>query len=220
MTDLGAAADVFRTWSEFWWLKKTCRLIQHLDEHSFRSCKMKILFVALIIALSVAACSLRAHDTGANNLQSAQDPLNASYVVEGETTRLIDGISETAVAPPSATKVRTTVFGNPVMGDLDGDGNGDAALILVQDPGGSGTFVYAVVALKSDGGYRGTNAVLLGDRIVPMDIKIRNGVVMVRFLDRRPGEPMSAMPSVERLEGLYVQRGMLKMSIPCIARYR
>jgi hypothetical protein len=67
---------------------------------------------------------------------SAADPLHASYMVEGQEVRLVASRGETQSGPGSATKIRTSVFGRPAYGDLDGDGDDDAALVLVQEPGG------------------------------------------------------------------------------------
>ena len=85
----------------------------------------------------------------------AADPLNASYRIEGQEIQLVNGRSEVEAAPGSATKIRTLVFGNPVYGDLDGDGVEDSALLLVHDPGGSGTFYYAAASLRVDGRVQG-----------------------------------------------------------------
>jgi hypothetical protein len=49
-------------------------------------------------------------------------------------------------------------------------------------------------ALNINGKFHGTNAVLLGDRITPLDLQIRNGVLITKYADRRPGEPMTATP--------------------------
>jgi hypothetical protein len=83
-----------------------------------------------------------------------------------------------------------------VHGDLDGDGTDDAALILVHQPGGSGTFYYVAAALAADGIYRGTNAVLLGDRIAPQPLLIRNGVINANYADRGADEAMAVAPSI------------------------
>ena len=56
---------------------------------------------------------------------------------------------EVADAPDSATKIRTLIAGDMVEGDIDGDGDKDAALILVHDPGGSGTFYYVADSAKA-----------------------------------------------------------------------
>ena len=92
---------------------------------------------------------------------------NASFHVEGQLITLADGVSEAPAAPGSAARVVTRYFGNEAAGDLNGDGLADAALVLTQTRGGSGTFYYAVAALATPDGYLGTTAVLLGDRIAP-----------------------------------------------------
>jgi len=140
---------------------------------------------------------------------AAADPLQASYVVEDQEVRLVAGRGEVKSAPGSATKIRTSVFGKPVYGDLDGDGVDDAALLLVQEPGGSGTFYYVAAALNVHGAYRGTNAVLLGDRVAPQNVAIRNGLVVATYADRRPEEPMSAPPSVGKSKYLTLKDGAL-----------
>jgi hypothetical protein len=140
---------------------------------------------------------------------SAKDPLLASYIVEGQEVRLVAGRGELKSAPGSATKIRISVFGRPVYGDLNGDGDHDAALLLVQHPGGSGTFYYVAAALNENGAYRGTNAVLLGDRIAPQNVAIRNGLVVANYADRRPEEPMSAPPSVGKSKYLILKDGTL-----------
>ncbi|MEE4261219.1 MAG: hypothetical protein V2I56_00930, partial [Desulfobacteraceae bacterium] len=98
----------------------------------------------------------------------------------------------------------------PVYGDLNGDGRDDAALFLVYDPGGSGTFYYVATAIARDGIFQGTNAVLLGDRIAPRTINIRNKVIAVYYADRRPDEPMAAAPSIVKTMYLTLKKGRLE----------
>ena len=140
---------------------------------------------------------------------AAADPLHASYIVEGQEVRLVAGRGEAKSAPGPATKIATSVFGKPVYGDLNGDGDDDAALLVVQQPGGTGTFYYVAAALHANGVYRGTNTVLLGDRIAPQNIAIRNGLVIANYADRRPEEPMSTPPSVGKSKYLILKNGTL-----------
>jgi hypothetical protein len=133
------------------------------------------------------------------------DPRNATYGIGREQIRLVDGRFEARYAPGSATQEKTLVFGEPEIGDLDGDGSQDAALILAHDPGGSGTFYYVAAALQRNGTYHGTNAVLLGDRVAPQGIRIRNGVIVVNYADRRAEEPMAASPSIAKSMYLTVE---------------
>ena len=136
-------------------------------------------------------------------------PRNATYEVNGRPVSLKDGVLEVEAAPGSASKVTTRVFGNEATGDVNGDGQPDVALLITQSPGGSGTFFYAVVALKTATGYSGTNAVLLGDRIAPQTTRIVDGLIEVNYADRAPGEPMTARPSVGVTKRLRVTDGRL-----------
>lgn len=137
------------------------------------------------------------------------DPLNATYLIEGTPVGLTDGRSESPAAPGSAMKMMTAVRRQPVYGDLDGNGDEDAALLLVHNPGGSGTFYYAAAAVNVNGRYQGTQAVLLGDRIIPLDIGIRNDAVVINYADRRPEEPMSAASSVNKTTVLILKNDKL-----------
>lgn len=149
----------------------------------------------------------------AENLeQQARDPLNATYRVQKRDVTLDNGRSEMFVSQGSATYTKTTVRGNAVPGDLDRDGDEDAALLLVQEPGGSGTFYYVAAALNENGRYRGTNAVLIGDRIIPGGLTIREGTVKVNYFDRPENAPMSRRPSVAMQSNLVLDRGVLTVA--------
>jgi hypothetical protein len=121
-------------------------------------------------------------------------PLSATYIIEGQEIRLINGRCETESAPGSASKTITSVFGKPVYGNIDGKGDVDAALILTFDPGGSGTFFYVAAALDVNGIYLGTRAILLGDRVAPQKISIRNGVIVANYADRRRASQWRCRP--------------------------
>jgi hypothetical protein len=144
------------------------------------------------------------------------DPLNATYVVEGQPVALINGKAATRAAPGSVTQVTTMTFGEPVIGDLNGDGAPDAAVMLVQNPGGSGTFYYVAAAINTDNGAQGTNAILLGDRVAPQNIEIRNGQILANYADRAPGEPMTAPPSVGVTKYL-IYNGSILVAVPFVA---
>jgi heat shock protein HslJ len=125
------------------------------------------------------------------------DHKNIEYSVGGQTIRLADGLAESPAAPGSAARVVTRYFGNEVTGDLNGDDREDVAFLLTQETGGSGTFFYVVAALDLPGGLVGTEGLLLGDRIAPQTTELRSdGVVVVNYADRAPGESFSSPPSV------------------------
>lgn len=134
---------------------------------------------------------------------------DASYEVAGQVVTLVNGVSEVEAAPGSAATITTRYFGNEASGDLNGDGASDVGFVLTQSTGGSGTFYYAVAALRTNSGFAGTNAVLLGDRVAPQTTEIRDGVLIVNYVDRNPGEPMTAQPSVGVSKYLHVVDGRL-----------
>ncbi len=133
-----------------------------------------------------------------------------TYVINGQPVTLVGGRAETPAAPGSSATVETRYFGNVATGDLNGDGLPDVAFLLTQTTGGSGTFYYVVATLvAADGSYRGTNAVLLGDRIAPQTTEIRNGELIVNYAERAAGESMTARPSLGVSKYLKVVNGQL-----------
>lgn len=76
-----------------------------------------------------------------------------------------------------------------------------AAAILIDNPGGSGTFYYVVGGMLSDGKDVYSTPVFLGDRIKVESIEVTDptedsaATVTVTYLDRPTGAPMSADPN-------------------------
>lgn len=123
---------------------------------------------------------------------------NGTYSLGEETIKLTNGIFSQPIAPSSATKSTVSLFGEPVYGDLDNDGDTDAAIMLTANAGGSGTFFYAVLVINNNGTYTPTDTMLLGDRIAPQNINIMNGRAVYNYAERKAGEPMTTRPSVGR----------------------
>lgn len=141
-------------------------------------------------------------------------PRDAVYRVGKQAVQLIDGYSESEAAPGSTAKIVTLVVKDPVFGDLDGDGQADAALFLSQASGGSGTFLYVAAAVAKNNRWQGTNAVFIGDRVAPQTIRIGDGVIVARYLDRRPEESMAVTPSVEKTLEIEIVNGHLEVRQP------
>lgn len=148
-----------------------------------------------VAIISAALVWLSIMGTGSSS-ESARDYKNATYVFDGKAITLRNGEAEEPSAPGSASVVSTKYFGNEAKGDLNADGIPDIAFIVTQTSGGSGTFYYVVGAVQdSSGGYQGTDAVLLGDRVAPQTTEIRDGKLIVNYADRKRDEPMTAQPS-------------------------
>lgn len=131
-----------------------------------------------------------------NQTNDQIDYKNISYQVDEQVIKLINGKAEIEITPGSASKQIIQYFGNEATGDLNNDGKIDTAFLLTQNNGGSGTFYYIVVALSTNKGYQGTNAIFLGDRIAPQTTKIEDGKIVVNYADRKIDEPMTTKPSI------------------------
>lgn len=181
--------------------------------------KPTLVGIAVIIVLVGAGAFLLLGKTAkAPTIPTSQTPVafdgkNSTFTIDGTAVTLVNGISQAAAAPGSASMVTTRYFGNEATGDLNGDGLADTAFLVSQDTGGSGLFYYVVVALQTSSGYQTTNAFLIGDRIAPQTTEIHadSKELYVNYAERKPGEPMTAQPSVGAT--LYLQvtpEGVLK----------
>lgn len=135
------------------------------------------------------------------------DPANATYLIEGEPIALHGGVAVQMIVPGTPARRITRLQGPAVCGDLTGDGKADAAVIVTVFPGGTGLFNY--VAVVPNGSATATPAVLLGDRIPPPKLTIRDGKLTVRYLERKPDEPMVAEPTVPVVRTFIYKNGLL-----------
>lgn len=124
------------------------------------------------------------------------DPFNLEYKIGDDSFFLIKGVAEKEYLPDSISKNRLSIFGAPTYSDLDNDGDIDAAVLLENDPGGSGTFYYAALAINNNGTFKATETMFLGDRIVPQTVEIHDGRAVYNIMERRSDEPMSTEPSI------------------------
>lgn len=122
---------------------------------------------------------------------------DATYTIDGQSIVLKNGISIIAAAPGSASKIETRYFGNDAQFDFNDDGVMDRVFLITQQSGGSGTFYYAVVLLRTEKGNLGSNAYFLGDRIAPQTTSVeQDGTILVNFADRKSNESFVVKPSV------------------------
>jgi hypothetical protein len=136
--------------------------------------------------------------TGKSAIQKpAIDPKNYTYTIDGQTVTLVNGKATQKATSDSATQIVTWYVGNEAVGDFNGDGVADVAIILAQNTGGSGTFYYAIAILSKNSGYTETNAVFFGDRITSQPTQYTDGEIVVNYLDRKIDDPMVAFPTVE-----------------------
>jgi hypothetical protein len=143
------------------------------------------------------------YSNGADGLD-ARDPepsasvTNLVVTIGDRTFLMTNGVATAEPVAGSDTRETVRIIGEPALGDVNRDGHRDAALLIANDPGGIGTFYYAVLAVNDAGSYHATNALLVGDRAAPLTVDFLDGHFVYNYVDRRPGEPMTAGPSVRK----------------------
>ena len=162
--------------------------------------KINTIFLTILTssAILLSACGPKAASTPQGSASLAQALPNLGYPIEAASSgiaQLTDGLFEEPAAPGSAAVTRIQLGQNQAFGDINADGAEDAALTLVVDSGGSGTFTYLAAVLDQNGTYQALPAVFLGDRITVQSLSIQPGQVVVDLLTRAADEPMSADPT-------------------------
>lgn len=129
------------------------------------------------------------------------DVMNMTYIVDGDVFKLVDGRAEKTVEVELdgyTTTISLMLVGEPLYADIDGDGDTDSAVWLVNNSGGTGRFIYGAFVINNGENFKSPNAMFLGDRILTKNIEWKEGRVVYNFLERGFDEPMSADPTIPR----------------------
>ncbi len=124
---------------------------------------------------------------------------NAEYVSEfpaNKKARLTNGRYEEEIVPGAASKLVIQLYPTTATGDLNGDGVDDAAVILISNSGGSGTFYHLAAVLNQNGVPKHTASVSLGDRTRIKSIDIKSGEIVVGMVTHGPNDPLCC-PTLE-----------------------
>jgi hypothetical protein len=122
------------------------------------------------------------------------DLANRTYSLGPEDKRTVTLVDGTGKDEEGGTFVLLREF---ATGDLDGDHRLEAAAILKESSGGTGSFYYLFVFLNKSGTFAQVEQPeWLGDRSLIKGIRITRGVVGVRFVTHRPQDP-ECCPTLE-----------------------
>ncbi len=122
-------------------------------------------------------------------LQNAE--YESEWTQEG-TAPLADGEYREPAAPGSATETAVMLTDHIAFGELDGQPA--AAVVLVTDPGGSGTFYDLAVVVNQDGQPVHVATQNLGDRVKIFSLSIENEEIVVDMIAHGPDDPMCCPP--------------------------
>lgn len=149
-----------------------------------------VIFVALACLASGAAVGLlatRPSDLTAHSLKHMA--YRSDWPRRGVAT-LVNGEYREKYAPDSSSEL-VVRLGQSALADLNGDTRGDAAVILMIDPGGSGTFYELAAVINDHGTPRHVASVFLGDRIIVKALSVAAGRITVEITVHGPMDPMS-----------------------------
>ncbi len=165
-----------------------------------------VLTVLLLVTLaSVAGCGGEAGPLTEESLRNAK---YQGIGVYPEAVKLTNGKFEGYFIAGGSSR-STVVFVEPcAFWDLDGDGEDDAAVLLVENAGGSGVFVYLAAVLNQGGKPVNVATMLLGDKAQVEELAIEAGQINVKMLTHSPGDPVCC-PSQESLETYTLEGGEL-----------
>jgi hypothetical protein len=97
------------------------------------------------------------------------------------------------------------------LGDVNGDGQADAAVVLVVDPSGSGTFYYLTTLLAQNGPPVQSGFASIGDRQGINNLAIANGRVVLDYVTQGPNDPLCCA-SQHRLRSYVLENGTLLLA--------
>jgi Immunoglobulin-like domain of bacterial spore germination len=121
---------------------------------------------------------------------------NGTYYLPNykRTVKLVNGAyTEGSGANLYSVKMLDTV----AFGDMNDDGVVDAAILLVENGGGSGEFVSVINVLNTNGAPTQAGQALLGDRVQVRQMTITSGVLVLDMLVQGPNDPMCCPSQLE-----------------------
>ena len=139
--------------------------------------------------------------------------LNGSYSVRDgqQTIQLSGGKYE---AGQGADYLLVSVDPPVALGDLNGDGVTDAAVVLTENFGGSGTFLTLVPVLATPEGPKPEKGVSLGDRVQIQSVAYSEGQATVSLMAQGPSDPQCCPSQAQTRVYQYLPgSGMALMSV-------
>lgn len=108
-------------------------------------------------------------------------------LVDGSGYRLKNGMYESGKGLDDYVSLKLAAL---ALGDLNGDGQPEAAVVLVSNFGGSGSFYEITVLINRGQDLEQTNNLELGDRVEIKKLTIAGGKIRLDLLTHGPDDPM------------------------------
>ncbi len=141
------------------------------------------LVTSVVLAIALAGCSAPIRLIELTDDALLKAALSGTYKLGSDIVKLTAGQG---------------VWDKPVLGDVNGDGWKDAALIVTNSLSDTGVSYYLAVYEQSKNSKKPVDmsAVLLGDAVEVRSLAIENGSIMVSYTGRSKGVPMTSEPDI------------------------
>ncbi len=181
----------------------------------------RLLSAIWAIFFSLAGIPAWAGDHGQANTSALRDASEESNLLQewsGDYKPLIpdrtpsakvqlkEGDNPERRAPGSAEEMAVKPAGKRAFGFLNG--RPAAAVVLITDPGGSGTFYALALLFKNADTWVNVDTLFLGDRVRLQGVGIQENEIVVNMIVHGPGEPMCC-PTLQVIKRFTVRENRL-----------
>ena len=138
---------------------------------------------------------------------------NATYVAPntGRTVTLVDGSYESGSDPSAADYLQVTMSDLVAFGDLNYDGQVDAAILLAENTGGTGVFVSLIAVLNDGGAPLQAASVYIDDRPITNLLIIQFEEILLDAILHSTESPMCC-PDRQTQQGYRLYAGQLVLT--------
>ena len=142
------------------------------------------------VFLMLSACSgLQHNEQGTITVEALKNAQYENRWAFAGRVALIDGIYREKFLPGSSTEIVVRLSDQIALGDLNGDRVEDAAVVLISNPGTSGTYYDLAVVVNLKGYGFNVASEALGEGIQVKAVAIASEVIKVEMVVHGPHDP-------------------------------
>lgn len=139
------------------------------------------------------------------------DALNTTYIINGDTVHFVAGDSVQFTDRKQLEMGKFIIISAPVSGDVDGDHDSDAVVILAEETSGEEVIYYVGAAIKNEREFKGTNLVSLDKDLFPQNIHVEpNGLIVVKYIRGMSVGKKAVSPEKYLSQYYHVKDGVLE----------